>query len=106
MKIIFTNNALNKIHQDNLSKEILYETITNSHQVSPGREPGVNQYRRNWDFGTVTAIAKRTDRGEILVITCFAKYNDPKFYRTQIPKAKKPPFFERILLAFLKRLGL
>lgn len=106
MKIIFTNNALNKIHQDNLSKEIIYETITNAQKVFPGREPGVNQYQRNWDFGRVTAIAKKTGREEVLVITCFAKYKDPKFYQQRGSGVKKPAFFEKILTDILKRFGL
>ena len=69
MKIIFTNNALDKIHRDNLSQKIIYDTISSASRIYPGREPGVTQYIKNWDFGTVTAITKKTNRGELLVIT-------------------------------------
>lgn len=106
-KFIFTKNALNRVHEVNLSQKIIYDTVENSDNVYPGREPEVKKYQKNWDFGLVTVIGKKTNRGDFLVISCGAQYNEAKFYKKpEDPRYKNASFLKRIFLDIIKTFGL
>jgi hypothetical protein len=98
--VILTNNAKRRIHEDNLSQGIITDAIQNADRSFPGREPGISQFQKQRDFGTVTVIAKKTYKGDWLIISCGLKR---PYGSSPRPSAypNNPSLLERILQALL-----
>lgn len=71
-QVVFTKKALAQIQANNLSQSIVSDVITNGHQ-QPGNQPGSTFFSSHMSYGTVAVVAKHTDRGEWLVLTCWLK---------------------------------
>lgn len=104
--VIFTKTALGKIHENNLSQKIIYEVIQNADRSFAARQPGTTQFQRQWDYGTVTVIAKRSERGEWIVLSCWLKQSNSFRQRPADKQPQNASFLEKLLLTFKKMLRL
>lgn len=104
--IILTKNALNKIHEVNLSQKIIYDTVNSPNKTFPGKQPGATIFQKQMDFGLVTVIGKMNEKGEIIVFTCWWKSTKNSYISSTDARFKDKSFLEKIFLHLLKILGL
>lgn len=105
-KVIFTNNALRKIREDNLSQEIIYEVIRNGQRNFSQHEKGICQYKSTKNYGVVTVLAKDLNQGDRLVISCGLKKSYSNKDAPLDPRLKNASLFKKVIVHLLKMVGL
>lgn len=111
--IIWTNHALERLNQRGLTKNLAYQTFKDPYKTSPAKS-GALEYIRFFGKSKVTVIAKKNDRDEWLILSCFI---DPPLYDTKDyyqrkdyikfkRNYKKAGFWGKFWLELKKQLGI
>lgn len=105
--IVLTKNAMNKLRALNLSRQTIYDTVSNADKIIPGREEDVSLYEKGWAYGSVTVIAKKIEGGKLLIISLSARYKTTQSQpKPEDPRYKNASFLRRIFLDISKLFGL
>jgi hypothetical protein len=106
-QIIFTNSARSAIKRDNLSENNVYDAIHYADRTFPGRQPGTTVYSKKTGYGIVSAVVKKGQNGEDVILTCWLKRFSGNNYRApEDKKYKKASFWEKILRDLLSIVGI
>jgi hypothetical protein len=105
--LVWTKSVLASIKRDNLTQNIIYDVINDAHKTSPGKIPGSTMYQKTFDYGTISAVAKYGDNGELVVISSWLKQPMGSHHKVEFdPRFKNLPLWKRILLDLAKIIGL
>ncbi len=69
---IWTNHALQRLQERGFTQDIAGYAFNNPDESSPGRETGTTIYKKRIDKSLVTIVAKKNEKGEWLILSCWA----------------------------------
>ncbi len=104
--VIWTNHVLERLVQRGLPQRMAYEAFQYPEESKEGKELGTIEYRRRFDGHLVTVVAKRSERGAWVILSCWV---DPPFpgsvdiqRRTFEKSYKRASILGRLWLLFKK----
>lgn len=107
--LIWTNHALARLAERGLSQDRAWETVRHPDKTYPGNN-GSTQYQKRYGMYLVTAVAKKNEKNEWLVLSCWM---DPPLAGTKDAQKKaeyqaykKAGPWKRIFLVLKRQLGL
>ncbi len=103
--ISFTNSALESIHRNNLTRDIISNVVSNSDRSFPGKQSGSTMYSKATSSGVISVVTRHTDQGQ-LVVTCWVKKGQGSSHFDQDSRYKNASFWKRVWLDFLTTFGL
>lgn len=68
---IWTNHALERLDQRGLTQVMAGQTFLYSDKYEPGKQAGTIEFTRKFNQSTVTVIAKKNERGEWIILSCW-----------------------------------
>lgn len=83
--VVYTNHALQRIKERNLSIDWAQKSIKNADSEREGKESGTTEFKKQFGDRTVTSICKKNSNGELIVLSIWV---DPPFPGTQDAKKK------------------
>lgn len=107
---IWTNHALERLNQRGLTQQMASQAFSQPDSSFPGKQAGSIEYRKRFDKSWVTVIAKKNEKGEWLILSCWI---DPPLPGTEDEKKliayrnfQKAGFWKKLWITFLRQLGL
>lgn len=119
--VVFTNHAIERLKQRGISGDWAFQTVKIPDQSLPGKEKHTTEFIKKFEAYTVTAVAKKNDVGEWVVLSVWMDpplpgtkdYHNRQKYLSSLDKEKKyrvrlnkASFWGKLWLTFLKQLGL
>ncbi len=119
--VVFTNHAIERIKQRGISGDWIWQTVKQPEAKMAGKEKHTTEFTKRFNERTVTAVAKKNDIGEWVVLSAWV---DPPFPGTEDHRKKeaylkkqdkrrefsrrmeKASFWGKMWLAFRKQAGL
>lgn len=108
--VIWTNHALERLGQRGLSQKMAYETFSMPDNKFEGKNNGSLEFQKKYSDSLVTVIAKKNEKGEWVVLSCWI---DPPLPGTQDDKKRKrynsfqkASFWGKIFMTLRDQLGL
>ena len=89
MSLIFTNHAINRLYNRGVSQEKAYETFAHPDGQLPGKIPGSVKFCKNYGEQRIEIVAKKNEKGEWVIFSCWAKLKEKIPYRYQEPLLQK-----------------
>lgn len=96
LNLIFTNHAINRLYNRGISQEKAYETFAHPDGQLPGKIPGSVKFYKNYGPPTgeageqrIEVVAKKNEKGEWVVFSCWSKFKERTSYRYQEPLLQK-----------------
>jgi len=68
---IWTNHALDRLNQRGLTQTIAGETFKYADVAMAGKQSGSIEYHKRFGRSLVTVIAKKNEKGEWLILSCW-----------------------------------
>ncbi len=106
---IWTHHALERLGQRGLSQELAGQTFSRPDRTLIGKQAGTIEYQKNFGKSLVTVIAKKNDRGEWIILSCWI---DPPLagsidvYKKEAwKKYQKAGFWGKLFYVIKKQLG-
>ena len=93
--IIFTDHALNRLHNRNVSQQKAHQTLKSPQRKQPGKTSGSFKFSRDFDDYLLQLIAKKNNQNQWIILTCWVK---DKSSRRQ---TKERNFLDQLLGRFL-----
>jgi hypothetical protein len=97
--IIWTNHAIDRMHQRGVSQKDAYATWSNPDNSRYAESKGAWVYYKDLGNRQIEVVAKQNDRKEWLIISVWAKDREAS---KQYHKAHKPK--QSLLLTFIKKI--
>ena len=91
--LIWTNHALERLTQRNLSQEYAHLAFTHPDSTIRGKKPNTTEYQKQIDKYLVTVIATKNDRNEWVILSCWV--DPPMAGSIDIQKQKAYKEFQR-----------
>lgn len=119
--VVFTNHSIERMKQRGISGDFAWQTIKTPDSKNPGKEKYTTEFVKKFDQHFVTAVAKKNDIGEWVVLSVWVdpplpgtgdfakkeKYKrDHQHMRNMDRKMEKASFWGKLWLAFRKQVGL
>lgn len=108
--LIWTNHALQRLSERGFPQKLAYSTFTSPAKTLPGRDTGSVEYQRWFGKSKVTVIAKKNDKKEWIILSCWI---DPPLPGTEDHEKlqkyrayQQSTGWKRWLLAILRQFGL
>ena len=106
---IWTNHALDRLDQRGLSQVMAGQTFLYSDSYKSVKEGGT-EFTKKFDISTVTVIAKKSDQGEWLILSCWIEPPLPgsidigkkEKYLKERDEYRKGGFWKRFWIDFKK----
>lgn len=76
--VIFTNHALNRLHNRNVSQQKAYQTLKSSQKKQRGKTPGSFKFSRDFGDYLLQLIAKKNDQNQWIILTCWVRDKSPR----------------------------
>ena len=86
MGVIFTNHAIERLHQRQITQGDAWYTFKHSDQQSRGKTPGSWKFSKSYGPQTIQVIGKKNDEGQWVILSCWSKMmgnNQPIFSQSQ-----------------------
>ncbi len=83
---VWTNHALQRLSQRGFTQEMAGKTFSSPEFSLPGKQKGTIEYRRRFGKSQVTVIAKKNEKQEWIVLSCWI---DPPLPGTEDAKKRK-----------------
>ncbi|HUD44536.1 MAG TPA: hypothetical protein VMR41_03280 [Patescibacteria group bacterium] len=106
---IWTNHALERLSQRGFTQEMAGQTFANADDSIAGKQAGSIEYHKRFGKSLVTVIAKKNEKNEWLILSCWI---DPPLPGTKDEKKliayrrfQKAGFWGKLWLEFLHQLG-
>lgn len=87
--IVFTDHAIKRMRERGISGEWAFQTVKFPDNMKPGKEKHTTEFLKRFDSRTLTAIAKKNDIGEWVVLSAWI---DPPFPGTDDHKERESYF--------------
>lgn len=119
--IVFTNHSIERMKSRGISGDWAWQTVKTPDSTSPGKEKYTTEFKKRFGSHTVTAIGKKNDIGEWVVVSVWmdpplpgtddyykkAKYNKKmEKQRTLDKKMEKASFWGKLFITLRKQLGI
>jgi hypothetical protein len=119
--VVFTNHAIERMKQRKISGDWAWQTVKTPDKKDPGKEKYTTEFSKRFDNHTVTAVAKKNDVGEWVVLSIwmdppmagtsdFKKkekyYRKMEKYRALDKKMEKASFWGKLLITLRKQIGI
>lgn len=107
--IVWTNHALERLHQRKLPQEIAFLAYQSPDQRIPGKKAGMIELQKQYGQSLITLIVNQNERHEWIVVSAWIDPPLPgtmDYKKKQDWKAyKKAGFWGKLWLTFKKQLG-
>lgn len=98
MNLIFTNHAINRLYNRGISQEKAYDVFANPDGQLAGKIPGSVKFYKGYGEQRIEVVAKKNDKNEWVVLSCWAKDKNRKSYQC------KEPFLQKIIGKLVKKI--
>lgn len=104
---IWTNHALQRLEQRQVSQDLAAAAFNNPQNSKQGNAPGSMQYSRSFGDIMVTVVAKKNERNEWIILSCWIvplrnhRYHEKEAYRN----TQQASFFGKFFDTLKKQLG-
>lgn len=99
---IWTNHALDRIGQRGLTQEIASAAFQHPDNSLPGRNEGSTEYQKRFGKSVVSVIAKKNDKGEWIILSCWV---DIPLTQNSFTSKRKRTFLSELFFLLKKQLG-
>jgi hypothetical protein len=89
MGLIFTNHAINRLHNRGISQEKAYETFAHPDGQLNGKIPGSVKFYKKYDEQRIEIVAKKNDKNEWVILSCWSKLKEKTPFHYQEPLLQK-----------------
>jgi hypothetical protein len=89
LNLIFTKHAITRLYNRGITQAKAYETFSNPDGQLPGKIAGSVKFYKNYGKQRIEVIAKKNDKGEWVVFSCWAKFKEKTPYQYQEPLLQK-----------------
>ena len=89
MGLIFTKHAINRLYNRGISQGKAFETFTHPDGQLPGKIPGSVKFFKKYGQQRIEVVAKKNEKGEWVVFSCWSKFKEKMPYRYQEPLLQK-----------------
>jgi hypothetical protein len=69
--IIWTNHALERLSQRNMTQNMAFEAFSNADRVIPGKKAHTTEFQKRIDHYFATVIATKNEKDEWVVLSCW-----------------------------------
>lgn len=83
--LIFTNHALGRLSERGFTKEMAYQTFSNSDKKTVGKNGGT-EFVKKFGAQTITVVSKQNEKYEWIVLSCWI---DPPLPGTRDERLKE-----------------
>ncbi len=101
--VVFTNHVKDRMYERKISENSVYQTVTSSDENFD------NKFIKRFGNQTLTAITKRGDRGEYVVLSAWIDPPNPgtsdEKKKGRFVQMKKAGTLKKLWLTFLNQLG-
>lgn len=119
--VVFTNHAIERMHQRGISGDLAWQTVKRPDKTTPGKEKYTTEFIKKVGKHTITAISKKNDIGEWVVLSVWMDpplpgtidYGEKEKYHRKIEKERaykrkmgKASFWGKLLLTLRKQVGI
>lgn len=108
--LIWTNHALERLHQRGLSQENALITFRNPEEILVGKNPGSSEFIRHFGSTKVTLIGKQNEKKEWIILSAWIDPPLPGSLDDRKKRAyhayKKAPWWKKIVLSIKSQVGL
>ena len=94
--VIFTDHALNRLHNRNVSQQKAYQTLKSPQKRQSGKTLGSYKFSRDFGDYLLQLIAKKNDKNQWIVLTCWVRDKSPR------KQTKKKSFLSWLLKKLFK----
>ncbi|MBI4080542.1 MAG: hypothetical protein HY430_02110 [Candidatus Levybacteria bacterium] len=102
---IWTNHALNRLSDRGLTQDIAASAFQHPDTSKPGQNNGSQVYQKYYGRSLVSVVAKKNERGEWLILSCWAEPPITTSGGTRQQEGQEGSFLKKVLHAFSKQLG-
>lgn len=107
--LIWTNHVLLQLTDRGIKQEMAFETFKSPDSSRNGKTPDSFEFRKKFDKYTVTLIAKKNEKNEWVVLSCWINPPLPGTkdarQKADYKKYQKSSGLQKFLLTFKKQLG-
>lgn len=118
--IVFTNHAIERMQQRGISGDWAWQAVKSPDSTHPGKEKHTTEFKKKFGNHTVTAISKKNDIGEWVVLSVWMDppllgtkdYMKDEKYKRKMEKIRsldkkmeKASFWGKMLITLRKQLG-
>ena len=119
--VVFTNHAIERMKQRGISGDWAWQTVRQPGNTHPGKEKHTTEFSKGFGEHTVTAIAKKNDIGEWVVLSVWMDpplagtedFHKKEKYHKKMERARhfdkrieKASFWGKLWYTFRKQAGL
>ena len=74
MGAIFTNHAINRLHNRQITQSDAWYTFQHPDGSQPGKTLGSKKFFKNHGRQRIEVIAKKNEKGEWIILSCWSRY--------------------------------
>jgi hypothetical protein len=119
--VVFTNHAIERMKERGISGDLAWTTIKKPNSQALGKEKSTTEFKKNFGAYTITAIGKKNDVGEWVVLSVWMdppmkgtkdynkriKYlNKQEKIRSLDKKMEKASFWGKLWLTARRQIGI
>ncbi|PIU02255.1 hypothetical protein COT66_01300 [Candidatus Shapirobacteria bacterium CG09_land_8_20_14_0_10_49_15] len=106
LKLIFTHHAINRLYNRGLSQADVWEVFQHPDGQKPGIVLGSIKFYKNYGSQRLEVVAKKNERGEWVVLSCWSRQPGPgQSARQQSSATLGNNFLERLIMKGLNKMG-
>jgi len=104
LDIIFTNHAINRLHNRGISQSDAWETFKHPDRVIEGKIAGSKKFYKDLKGKKIEVVAQPNPKGEWVVFSCWSKEKGYKEKSYKNPTNEHYNFLERFISNLLGKL--
>lgn len=119
--VVFTNHSIERMKQRGISGDLVWQAVKTPDKTSPGKEKYTTEFVKNLQGRTLTAVAKKNDIGEWVVLSAWidppftgtADFRKKEKYHKKMQKMReldrkmeKASFWGKLWITFRKQTGI
>lgn len=108
--VIWTNHAIERLKQRNLSQEMALAAFSSSDRAIPGKKAHTTEFQKKIDKYFVTVIATKNNQNEWIILSCWVDPPMPGSIdiakRNAYREYQKASFWKKVWITVKAQLGL
>jgi len=104
LDIIFTNHAINRLHNRDISQSDAWETFKHPDRVIEGKIAGSKKFYKDLKGKKIEVVAQPNEKGEWVIFSCWTKNNNYKSKSSKGFSNEHYNFLERFISSFLGKI--
>ena len=105
LDIIFTNHAINRLHNRDISQSDAWEVFKHPDRIIDGKIVGSKKFYKNLNGKKIEVVAQPNEKGEWVVFSCWSKektYREKSSYKDSVNEHYN--FLERFISNLLDKI--